>query len=255
MNWLRLQTALTEQREFEARVAQATSDDRAAFLASMTHNLRTPLATIKGALSALLVTSDDDAERRRRLVTNARAETDRLERLVTKVLELARIHAGGARTQPRAGRPRRARGSRRAAACTTSRTSMDFAWWSTTTHSCCASVDPDMLELVFVVMLENALRFAPPNSEIEVIVNRASNEEAAEIRVVDHGPGIPTSSREAVFDEFVRLDRDGSGSGLGLAIARSMVDAHGGRIWIDETPGGGATVVVRLPTLSADAFV
>src|SRR5262249_47758572 len=95
VNWLRRQTELTEQRVFDARVAQATSDDRAAFLASMTHNLRTPLATIKAALSALLVTPDDDVERRRRLVTNARAETDRLEALVTKVLELARIHAGG----------------------------------------------------------------------------------------------------------------------------------------------------------------
>jgi two-component system sensor histidine kinase KdpD len=245
---------LTEQRAFEARVAQATSDDRAAFLASMTHNLRTPLATIKGALSALLVTSDDDAERRRRLVTNARAETDRLERLVTKVLELARIHAGGLELD----REPVDLGELAGRAANRMHGLANERGLRVVVHDdalVLASVDPDMLELVFVVMLENALRFAPPNSEIAVIVDVATDEEAAVVSVVDHGPGVPVGSREEVFGEFVRLDRDGSGSGLGLAIARSMVDAHGGRIWIDETPGGGATVVVRLPALAADAFV
>jgi two-component system sensor histidine kinase KdpD len=252
VNWLRQQTALTEQRAFEARLARATSDDRAAFLASMTHNLRTPLATIKAALSALLTAPDDDVERRRLLLTNARAETDRLEQLVTKVLELARIHAGGLE-------PNREPVDLGELAGQAAHRLDDLArerGLRLVVHDdalVLASVDPDMLELVVVVMLENALRYAPAGSDIDVVVTASSDD--AVVRVADHGPGIPVAHREEVFEEFVRLDRRGSGSGLGLAIARSMVEAHGGRIWIDETPGGGATIVVSLPVMTVDAFV
>ena len=65
--------------------------------------------------------------------------------------------------------------------------------------------------------------------------------------MVDHGPGIPAADRERAFEEFVRLDARGQGSGLGLAIVRALVEAHDGRIWVETTPGGGATVAFSLP--------
>jgi two-component system OmpR family sensor kinase len=103
-----------------------------------------------------------------------------------------------------------------------------------------------MLDLVVIVMLENALRYAPTGTDIDVVVERVRSGDAV-VRVVDRGPGIAREHREAVFEEFVRLDRDGAGSGLGLTIARTMVEAHDGRMWIEDTPGGGATVVVSVP--------
>jgi two-component system sensor histidine kinase KdpD len=245
IEWLRRRAADIEQREFEARVSRATSDSRAAFLAAMTHNLRTPLATIKTSVSAVLASPDAPIEQRVQLLDNARAETDRLERLVTKVLELARIHAGTIEPNPEpvelgelAGAAARRldhlasqRNVRVAVRCP------DIV---------VATIDADMLDLVFVVMLENALRYAPTNSQIDVLVERTPSGDAT-VRVVDHGPGIPAAQHEKVFEEFVRLDRDDAGSGLGLTIARTMVEAHGGAIWIEDTPGGGATVVVSLP--------
>jgi two-component system sensor histidine kinase KdpD len=179
------------------------------------------------------------------LLSNARAETDRLERLVTKVLELARIHAGAvepsvepvdlgelagvaARRLDHLANERNVRVNVR---------SSDIV---------VASVDPDMLELVLIVMLENALRYAPTGSQIDLLVERPASGEAT-VRVVDRGPGIPAAHQESVFEEFVRLERDGAGSGLGLTIARSMVEAHGGAMWIEDTPGGGATVAASIP--------
>jgi two-component system sensor histidine kinase KdpD len=245
IEWLRRRAAIVEQREFEARVSQATSDSRAAFLTAMTHNLRTPLATIKASLSALLASPAAPVDRQRQLLTNARAETDRLERLVTKVLELARIHAGAIEPSPETVDLGEVVGAaaRRLDHLASER---DVHVVVRSPDLVLASVDPDMLDLVFIVMLENALRFAPPHSQIDVIVESMPPDQSV-VRVVDHGPGIPSGEHEAVFDEFVRLDRDGGGAGLGLTIARSLVDAHGGRMWVEDTPGGGATVVASVP--------
>jgi two-component system sensor histidine kinase KdpD len=245
INWLRQHAAATEQQAFEARVAQATSDSRAAFLAAMTHNLRTPLATIKTSVSALLASPDSPVDRRVQLLTTARGETDRLERLVTKVLELARIHAGAVEPVPEPVDLGELAG---AAVRRLDRLASDG---SVRVKVYCgdivvATVDPDMIDLVVIVMLENALRYAPTSSQIDVVVESTPNGDAT-VRVIDHGPGVPLAQHEAVFEEFVRLDRDSAGSGLGLTIARTMVEAHGGRMWIEDTPGGGATAVISIP--------
>jgi K+-sensing histidine kinase KdpD len=250
INWLRQRAALVEQREFDARVAQATSEDRAMFLASMTHNLRTPLATIRASIAAVLSAPKDDTERRTTLLMNAQSETDRLDRLVTKVLQITRIHAGALEPNPETIElgELTGRAARRLQHLAGDR---DVKVAVTSDELVFASVDPDMLELVIIVMLENALRYAPPRSQIDVVVD-ATTDHGARVRVSDHGPGIPPEHRKDVFDEFVRLDTDGSSSGLGLTIARSMIEAHDGTMWIEETPGGGASAVVLLPTVPTD---
>jgi two-component system sensor histidine kinase KdpD len=90
-------------------------------------------------------------------------------------------------------------------------------------------------------LLENALRFAPPGSDIAVVAHRLGK--GFEIRVVDHGPGVGTNDRDRIFEEFVRLD--GPGSGLGLAIARAFTEAQRGSLTYEPTPGGGATFVIQ----------
>jgi two-component system sensor histidine kinase KdpD len=250
INWLRQHAAATEQQAFEARVAQATSDSRAAFLAAMTHNLRTPLATIKTSVSALLATPGSPADRREQLLLNARVETDHLERLVTKVLELARIHAGALEPhhEPVDLGELAGAAARRLDHLASQR---DIRVRVHSPEIVFATVDPDMLDIVVIVMLENAIRYAPNSSPIDVVVENAPGA-ASTIRVIDHGRGIPAGKREAVFEEFVRLDHERAGSGLGLTIARTMVEAHGGRMWIDDTPHGGATVVAFIPRASEE---
>lgn len=246
INWLRQRQVEIEREVFEARVSSAVNESRAAFLSSMTHNLRTPLASIKAAVSRLagssaIAPASDEAD----LIAIAHDETDRLERLVTKVLELSRIHAGA--LQPSAEptdvgelagiavrRLRHLAGDRR----------MRLSVGEDAVLI--VTVDPAMIELVLVTLLENALRYAPDGSVIDVRAE-ATEDGVCELRVVDHGPGIPDADVERVFEEFVRLDTHGQGSGLGLAIARALVTAHGGRTWVEQTPGGGATLAFSLP--------
>ena len=218
----------------------------------MTHNLRTPLASIKAAVSTLQDPAADlDAETRARLLQIAHDEAERLERLVNKVLELSRIHAGVLE-------PRReptdvgelARGAVRRLRYFAAR---DRVRLSVEGDVLVVAVDPEMIELVLVVLLENALRFAPAGTEVAVVAEPTPHGGCA-IRVVDHGPGIPPQYREKVFEEFARLDGppDSTGSGLGLTIARAFVDAHGGQIAVETTAGGGATLVVTLPATEDD---
>ena len=135
----------------------------------------------------------------------AHDEAERLERLVTKVLELSRIHAGVDRARG-ASRPTSA--SSRAARCAGSAISprRDRVRLAGRRATCSSSrVDPEMIELVLVVLLENALRFAPAGTEVAVVAGPDADG-GCEIRVVDHGPGVPAEHREKVFEEFARLD-------------------------------------------------
>jgi two-component system sensor histidine kinase KdpD len=212
----------------------------------MTHNLRTPLASIKASVETLEdPTAALDDGTRAQLLSTAHEETERLERLVTKVLELSRIHAGA--IQPRreptdVGEVTRGAVRRLRYLAARDRVRLDVA-----DDAVVAIVDPDMIELVLVVLLENALRVAPAGTDVSVEVGRIGD--ACEIRVIDRGPGVAPEYREKIFEEFVRVEGapDSTGSGLGLAIARALVVAHGGTIRVTDTTGGGATFVVIIP--------
>ncbi len=242
--------ARLERETREARVAIQVGQSRAGLISAVSHNLRTPLASIRAAAATL--TAPDvhlDASDRRELLDLVVEETERLERLVSKTLDLGRIRAGGLDPELQevdlgdlaSSAVRRLRPLARA-------------------HRVRLTIDPDlppvavdvaMMEEVFLNLLENSLRFAPPGSEILVTANRSDAPSAGgvEVRVADHGPGIRDEDRDRIFEEFVRADPrpDSSGTGLGLAIARALVAAHGGTIWVEETPGGGATFAFRLP--------
>ena len=113
-------------------------------------------------------------------------------------------------------------------------------------------MDVVQMDQVLTNLLENATRFSPRGTEISL--KAVKWQDQLEVNVADHGPGIPSEERTRVFDEFYRKDvgeRRG-GTGLGLAIARAIVTAHGGSMWIEETPGGGTTVGFRLPLTRAE---
>jgi two-component system sensor histidine kinase KdpD len=248
LNTMRRAAETHERAAYDAMLTAAMNESRAAFLSAMTHNLRTPLASIKAAADTLESPSASITdETRSRLVHTVHDEADRLERLVTKVLELSRVHAGVLDPQPEPtdiaeltrGAVRRLR---HVASPHDIRLVVDG-------DLLVVDVDPQMLEMVLVSLIENALRFAPPATDIAVLARPTAD--GCEIRVVDQGAGVPTADRDRIFEEFVRLD--GSGSGLGLTIARAFTEAQHGALTYEATPGGGATFVISLTATKISA--
>jgi two-component system, OmpR family, sensor histidine kinase KdpD len=250
-----LATALDRARlDAEAREQRLRVDmdrSRAGFLTAITHDLRTPLATIKAATGALLTPGSAlDEEDRRELIEAAYEESARLEGLVTKVLELTRIRSGALHPEPTivaAPDLVRAAVDRLGPADRTRRIHLDLDPELPAAH-----VDVVWMEHVIANLLENAMVHDPRASEITV--RGAAAGSLLELAVVDHGPGIAPADRERAFEEFVRLraSTDGPGTGLGLAIVRALVTAGGGTVRYEETPGGGATFVVSLPAASEE---
>lgn len=232
---------VAEHAAHEATRAAEADKARAAFFAIAGHNLRTPLTSVATAASTLLAPdarlTDDD---RRELLLTIRDETSRLTRLVVRVLELSRLSAG---IQPDLEEAE-LEGIVQAAVRrignlpdgVTFELELDDAaeliW-----------VDITMTEEALLNVLENAARFAPPRSAIEITATRSADDVV--LSVADHGPGIDIEDRERVFEEFYR--GDAGGTGLGLSIVRAVISAQGGEVRCTETPGGGATIELRLP--------
>jgi two-component system sensor histidine kinase KdpD len=228
-----------------ARVDAASQQSRAAFLSAMTHSLRTPLASIKASVSTLLAHRDLEGSTRDELLTTAKSETERLERLVTKVLHLSRIRSGAfvvLREPVDLAEPvRTALRSVRGLTADRAVRLVDH-----TAGAGVVALDPTLVEVAVACLVENALRYAP---EGDIVVTTEVQDRACVIAVADHGPGIPICERDHVFEEFVRGEgvHDATGAGIGLTIARAFAEAHGGRLGLEETPGGGATFVIQLP--------
>jgi two-component system sensor histidine kinase KdpD len=236
----------------EHRVAAEIDRSRASFLAAMTHDLRTPLATIKAANAALLASGDSmTPEDRRDLIDASYQEAARLEQLVTVALEITRIRSGGLRPEPVAvslGDLVRAATQRLRPLSSDRDIALDIS-----PELPAAYVDAMLLERSVANVLENALRHSPADRGIEVTA--ACSGPMVELRVADHGEGIAPADRERVFEEFVQLDRRGAsaGVGLGLAITKAFVGVNGGSVRCEGTPGGGATFVLTMPAEPEDA--
>ncbi|MDQ1505395.1 MAG: two-component system, OmpR family, sensor histidine kinase KdpD [Actinomycetota bacterium] len=221
---------------------------RAALIGSVSHDLRTPLASIKASISDLadpgLLLSDDD---RATLLRTTEEETDRLTRLVTNLLDMSRIQAGALVPHTSATPLDELIGAvagRLGPTLGEGRLAVEIA-----DGLPLADVDYLLMEQVLSNLLENAARYTPPGTAVTVRAAAVGDGEV-EVAVVDHGPGVAEQERERIFDQFYRLRAEGQGpvgTGMGLAIVKGIAEAHGGRIWVEGTPGGGATFVLRLP--------
>jgi two-component system sensor histidine kinase KdpD len=244
VNGLRQRAEANERDAFEARVDAAVNENRAAFLSAMTHSLRTPLASIKATTTAVRDPSVP-AAKRDELLLIASDETDRLDLLVTKVLELSRVRSGRLDPDREATdivelARDAARRLRHLAEHLDVRVVVDG-------DVVIADVDPQMTEVVLLSLLENALQYAPRGTEVAVNVTAAPRIGCC-ISVIDHGRGVAPADRARVFDEFVRLDRStNAGSGIGLTLVAAFSEAHGGTASVVDTAGGGATFIVALP--------
>jgi two-component system sensor histidine kinase KdpD len=234
----------------EAATAQtlaAADKMRTALLAAVSHDLRTPLAAAKASISTLRdtelnVSADDRAE----LLEAAEESLDRLTRLVENLLDMSRLQAGALKPRlepvpieeivPRAiddvpeaaGRVR---------------------FEPPEADLPAALVDAPLLERVVANLIGNAVTHT--DSPVSVTVSALGNQ--IELRVIDRGPGIPEEDWDMVFRPFQRLgDRDNtSGVGLGLALSRGLAEAMGGTLVPEDTPGGGVTMVLAVPTAAS----
>ncbi|HLA12636.1 MAG TPA: DUF4118 domain-containing protein [Pyrinomonadaceae bacterium] len=233
---------------------------KSALLDAVTHNIRTPLTSIKASVTTLL---DDlgqrislDNESRRDMLDVINEECDRLNRFVEAMIELARIEAGEMRLR---------RGWSTVDEIVT--TALERAQPLTRRHrvevqiekDLMIRVDPSAVVEVIYTLLDNATKYSAPGTTILVRAKR-HGEGTIQLSVEDEGSGIPRQSRELVFDKFYRANaitdpqsQRPPGIGMGLAIAKGIVEAHGGRIWIEDgSAGNGTRVVCDLPVGDED---
>jgi two-component system sensor histidine kinase KdpD len=244
------QMALALQgRRLQNEAATATSlakanELRTALLAAVSHDLRTPLASIRAAATSLLSDEVDwDPASRKELLETIDDEAERLNTLVGNLLDMSRLQTGIFTIN------RQAIGIEEIVATAlvglhVSPERIDVDVPETLPR---VSVDPTLLERAVANLIDNALSFSPPDRPVRVEAAAVGNE--MHLRVVDAGPGIPVRERDRVFLPFQRLgdNPNGVGVGLGLAVARGFVNAVGGALVVEDTPGGGCTMVVTVP--------
>ena len=223
----RLESAFSRQRQF---------------VSDASHELRTPLTVIRGQLEVLALEPDPSAERVAEVERKAVNEVRRIQRLVEDLLTLARLDEG---VVPRpADVPLEPFVKETAAAVDgASRIDVEPVVQGT------LRADSDQIAQVIRNLLRNAVDHTPPGGRVRM--GAEARDGTVRIYVDDEGDGIPVGERDRVFDRFHRVeaarDRRSGGSGLGLAIARSIVEAHGGRIWAEDSPLGGARIAFELP--------
>jgi two-component system sensor histidine kinase KdpD len=248
----RRRAAQAEQREreaaalarelVEAEAIRRSDAIKTAILRAVSHDLRSPLTAIAAAVSALqsaaLQLSSADREA---LLETIRAESDRLDRLVSNLLDLSRLEAGAAHPRPElwsadellAQALDEVRGGERVAV----ELPPDLPP---------VRVDAVQIQRALVNLLDNALKFSP--AESRVVVRGETVGDRVVLRVLDGGPGLAPGDAERVFEPFRR--GEGRGTGLGLAIARGFAEANGARVWAEDGSGGGA-FALELPAVRA----
>jgi len=229
--------------------ARRAGQARDEFLASASHELRTPLSHIKGFASTLRQTDVDwDAEARDEFLAEIEGETDRLATMIGDLLDMSRLESGGMDSPVREPATPAALVEGGIA-----RVRMQLGGRAIEVEAPPGLppllVDTALIERVIANLLENAVKYSPAQGVIHVSAALAGD--AIELRVEDDGPGIPAEYLDLVFEKFFRVKGDGRsaipGTGLGLAICRGIVEAHGGQIWAENRPSGGACFSVRLP--------
>jgi two-component system sensor histidine kinase KdpD len=245
-----IERARLRREGLQVELLRRTDALRSALLSSVSHDLRTPLASIKAAASSLLQEDVQWSEEERRSFAAAIVrESDRLNRLVGNLLDMSRIE-GGALKPEKEWYP------------------FDELVHDVLDHlqgllqerqvdtfipDDLPPVELDYLQMdqVLTNLIENAVRYTPPNSLIEISVE--AQDKLLQVSIADRGPGIPINDLERIFDKFYRVlgtKRKGTstmGTGLGLAVCRGLVEAHGGHIWAENREGGGAIFRFTLP--------
>jgi two-component system sensor histidine kinase KdpD len=233
---------LSERVNSAAQKAKA-EEIRSSLLSAVSHDLRTPLAAITGAATSLREGGPMAAETRAELLDMVCEEAERLERLVTNLLDMTRLESGG--LEPR----REWVPAEELIGAALTRLEPKLEGREVTTRIDpdlpLVSVDPVLMQQVFINLLENALKYTPAGTPLMIGAQREDG--AVSLEVADRGPGLPADA-ERLFEKFQRGHHTGvAGVGLGLPICRGIVEAHGGTLTAQNRADGGASFRVRLP--------
>ena len=242
-----IERARLREEAAEAEILRRTDELKTALLNTVSHDLRTPLASIIASAGSLLQQDVQWTEEERRDFAKAiEEEGERLNRLVGNLLDLSQIQAGSLVPQ---------RGWYDLSALVDD--VLGRLRSVTSRHRVTASVEQELppvfldyteIDEVLTNLIENAAKHTPPGSEITIRVTREND--SVRVEVADTGPGIPPDALPQLFEPFYRVQREGQvvkGAGLGLAVAKGLVEAHAGHIWAENREGGGASFVVTLP--------
>jgi two-component system sensor histidine kinase KdpD len=243
---LAIERASLAEQARQAEILEVTDKLQNALLNSISHDLRTPLVSIKGALSSLVdenILLDENASRS--LIETASEETDRLNRLVGNLLDMTRLESGAMRIKKEACDIQDLIG----AALEDVNDRLDDRPININIPEELPLIPLDfvLIERVLVNVIDNAMKYSPPDSPIEIHAQLAGA--FLEMAVADHGSGIPPEDLKRIFDKFYRVQRPDNvgGTGLGLSISKGIVEAHGGFISAENRPEGGTIITVSLP--------
>ncbi len=237
----------------KARLQMRTEHLKNSLLSSVSHDLRTPLSTIAGAAGSI---ADDGAKLSARdkkaLAQMICTESQRLNSLVTNLLAVTKVDSGEVQLSKENYPLDEIIGSAVSAIIPApSEGRLEVRLDNNDVEVC---VDEPLIQQAFVNLFDNALKHTPENSQIEVTA-AVSNGEVV-VSVKDDGPGIADKEKSTIFEKFQRGSNAGSaGSGLGLAIAKGIVQAHGGKIWVEDAPKGGSVFKVALPIKGKETVV
>ena len=240
----------------EAEALKQSEQLKSALLDAVTHDLRTPLTSMKAAVTSLLsgppdATNGLDEEGRLELLEVVDAEIDRMNRLVEGMIQMAKIEAGAMQPQRKWSSVEEICSNaltRTAGIASHHKIRMDLE------HDLpMVRVDDIILAEVLYILIENATKFSPKGSEI--VLSASKNSEGIQMTVQDHGSGIPVALRDRIFEKFFRgsgfpsgsTDGRPAGLGMGLAIAKAIVEAHGGRIWVEGSNRNGSRFSFWIP--------
>jgi two-component system sensor histidine kinase KdpD len=228
-----------------ARLRVETEQLRNSLLSSVSHDLRTPLAVVTGATSSLLDEHGPrDEATRRELLETVHGEALRLNRLVRNLLDMTRLDAGALKLHEELQPLEEVVGA--ALGRVEDRLRGREVHTSIPDDLPLVPFDSALIEQVLINLLENATKYSPAGSPIEV--EARVQDDTVRVAVSDRGGGVAPADAERVFEKFYRArEGEGGGVGLGLTICRGIVAAHGGRIWVEERPGGGASFRFTLP--------
>ncbi len=243
--------AALDRERLRTQAAQAEALDegnrmRTALLAAVSHDLRTPLASVKASVSSLRQTDVDwTAADEAELLATIEENADRLDALIGNLLDMSRLHTGSLRPFLRP-----------TAIDEVAPVALHGLDDAARVHMAVPEgfplilADPGLLERVLANLFSNALRHSPRSDPPELRAELAG--EMVTLEVVDHGQGVPDEHKERIFEPFARLDERVPGVGLGLAVAKGFAEAMGGMITARDTAGGGLTIVIKLPTAGGE---
>lgn len=241
-----IERALFAEEASQTKILRATEKLQSALLNSISHDLRTPLASITGVLDSLRMDEGFlDAESRSELVETAYGEAGRLNRLVGNLLDMSRLESGALRISLQPCDIQDVIGA--ALNAVTVRLEGHPVHVDIPADLPMYAMDYVLINQVLINLLDNAAKYSPEGGPIDIQASVSGG--SLQVAVQDRGPGIPEEDLEHIFEKFFRVKRFENvvGTGLGLSICKGMIEVHGGKIWAENRPGGGVRLVFTIP--------